>query len=28
VDVVPVGRQDRRVDIVVTEDEVIRCGGT
>lgn len=28
VDAVPVGHQDRRVDIVVTEDEVIRCGGT
>jgi 5-formyltetrahydrofolate cyclo-ligase len=27
VDAVPVGHQDRRVDIVVTEDEVIRCGG-
>jgi 5-formyltetrahydrofolate cyclo-ligase len=28
VDAVPVGHQDRRVDIVVTEDEVIRLGGT
>jgi 5-formyltetrahydrofolate cyclo-ligase len=27
VDVVPVGHQDRRVDIVVTEHEVIRLGG-
>jgi 5-formyltetrahydrofolate cyclo-ligase len=28
VEAVPVGRQDRRVDIVVTEDEVLRCGRT
>lgn len=27
VDAVPAGRHDRRVDLVVTEDEVIRCAG-
>lgn len=27
VDAVPAGHQDRRVDILVTEEEVIRCGG-